>query len=631
MSSDAYSFLSSIPPFMSLPEEELNQVAGEIITASYPQDTVILIQGQTVVEHVHLIRKGSVERYYREKNQDFLHILYGGKEMFGAISMLLYGGVSIATFKTVEDTDFYLLPKGMFLDLCSRYQEFSDFFTDALGKFMVDKSFATAVVSTMQHADDGPPQIFNQSVENIFTKQPVWCETTASIQDAAAKMARHRCSSILVREPGNDFVGIITDRDLRDKIIIHAACDMGATASEIMSSPLQTIPVKAPVSDALTVMMLKNLKHLGVTDDSGTVIGIVTSRDILEAHGQSPFFLLREINGAASFEDIKDKHNQVPRLVHGLIKSGAKVMNVARMVSVISDAILHRLAGFAIDELGPPPARFAFMIVGSEGRREQTLKTDQDNAIVFEDVPGDREKEVMDYFLKFGDKVCTWLDQAGYTFCNGGIMAKNPQWCQPLSVWKQYFIKWIGTAEPQGLLQSSIFFDFRTGYGDSDIIDDLRGYLFKSLKDHPNFFRYLAETTLERKPPLSFFGSFIVETKGEHRDVIDVKVPMITIVNYTRVYALKNRIAETNTRERMYQLYLKKGLSWEDYQDFRQAYSFLMRLRLERQLTAIMEENAKPDNYINPNKLPQLERSTLREIFKRVDRYQKKLVFDFWN
>ncbi|MCK9527984.1 MAG: DUF294 nucleotidyltransferase-like domain-containing protein [Syntrophales bacterium] len=630
MSSDAYSFLSSIQPFTFLSEEGLTPVADQLIEVTHPRETVLLIQGQNVVEHVYLVRKGLVERYYREKDQDFLHLLYHEKGLFGAISMLLRGGMSIATFKTIEDTDFYLLPKDVFLDLYSRHQEIADFFTDQLGKFMVDKSFATAVVSSLRHADDGPPQIFNQNVENIFTKNLVWCGTTVSVKEAAANMAQHQCSSILLREPEGDFVGIITDRDLRDKIIVHGACDMGATASQIMSSPLETIPAKAPLSDALTVMMLKNLKHLGVTDDSGGVIGIITSRDILEAHSRSPFFLLREINGAHSFDEIRGKHSRVPGLIHGLIKSGAKVMNVARMVSVISDAILNRLAGFAIDELGPPPARFAFMIVGSEGRREQTLKTDQDNAIVFEDVSRERSKDVMAYFLAFGEKVCNWLNEAGYTFCNGGIMAKNPQWCQPLSVWKHYFSTWIGTAEPEGLLQSSIFFDFRTGYGDTEIIDDLRDYMFRSFDAHPNFFRYLAETTVERKPPLGLFGSFMVETKDGRHGVIDVKVPMITIVNYTRVYALKNRIAETNTLERMYQLYLKKGLSWEDYQDFQQAYSFLMRLRLERQLTAIMEENAEPDNYITPNKLPRLDRSTLRAIFKRIERYQSKLVFDFW-
>lgn len=543
--------------------------------------------------------------------------------------MLLHNGISVCMFRTIEDSELYLLPKQRFLDICSRYPVFSDFFTDMLGRWMLDKSYAMPIAKSMQPKED-MPQIFNQSVENIFSRKLVFCNTDTPIREAAAMMGNNRCSSILVRDLDGDFAGIVTDRDLRNKVIIQAACDMTGTVSQIMSSPLSAVPAQAPVSEALMIMMMKNLKHLAVTDTDEKVIGIVTNKDILEAHGQSPFYLLREIHAATRIDEITDKHSQLAGLIKGLISSGAKAMNVARMVSVISDGILTKLVGFAIDELGPPPVRFAFMIVGSEGRREQTLKTDQDNAIVFEDPPEETEEAVKSYFLKFGEKVCTWLDQSGYAFCNGGAMAKNPKWCQPLSVWKKYFSTWIGTAEPEALMQSSIFFDFRVGYGDMMLIDELRKYLFEYLAEHPSFFRYLAETTLERKPPLGLFRTFIVESKGEHRDTLDVKSPMITIVNYTRLYALRNGIEETNTQERMYQLFLKKSLSWEDYQEFEQAYSFLMQLRLARQLTAVFKENAKPDNYINPNKLSHLEQTMLKEIFKRIEKYQEKMVFDFW-
>jgi len=629
MNRQACQYLSSLPPFSFLPEEEIEKISSELSTVSHPKDVFLLIQGQSKVEYLHIIKKGTVERYYRDRNKELMRARLRERDFFGGISMLLHDGISVCMFRTTEDSELYLLPKQRFLDLCSRYPVFSDFFTDMLGKWMLDKSYAMPIAKTM-HPKEELPQIFNQSVENIFSRKLVSCDTHTSIQDAAAMMDNNRCSSILVKEPHGDFTGIMTDRDLRNKVIIQAACDMTGTVSQIMSSPLSTVPGAAPVSDALMIMMMKNIKHLAVTDADEKVIGIVTNKDILEAHGQSPFFLLREIHAAVSLEEITEKHGRLPGLIQSLISSGAKAMNVARMVSVISDAILNRLIGFAIAELGPPPVRFAFMIVGSEGRREQTLKTDQDNAIVYEDSPEKTEETIRGYFLAFGERVCTWLDRVGYTFCNGGVMAKNPHWCQPLSVWKKYFSTWIGTAEPEALMQASIFFDFRGGYGDLAIIDELRQHLFHSLGEHPNFFRYLAETTLERKPPLGFFRTFVVESKGEHRDALDVKSPMITIVNYTRLYALKNGIEETNTQERMYQLFLKKRLSWEDYHDFEQAYSFLMQLRLARQLTAVIRENAKPDNYINPNKLSRLEQTMLKEIFKRIEKYQEKMVFDFW-
>ncbi len=629
MSSQAYSFLSNLMPFSLLPEAELKKISAEVVEANHQKGTFLHMQGRSRIEHLHIIKSGAVERYYKERDKELLRESLGKGDVFGGISILLYDGIAVTTFRTTHDSTFYLLPKQSFLDVCSRYEAFSDYFTDMLGKMMLVKSDATVLAKAMQPADESP-QIFNQSVENIFTEKLVFCDTDTPIREAAGMMGRNRCSSILVKVPDGDFVGIMTDRDLRNKVIIQAACDMTGTVSEIMSSPLSTVPAQASVSEALMIMMMKNIKHLAVTDANEKVIGVITNKDILEAHGQSPFFLLREIHAAGSVEDIFDKQSRLPKLIQGLVGSGAKVLNVSRIVSVISDAILNRLIGFAIAELGPPPVRFAFMIVGSEGRREQTLKTDQDNAIVFEDTPKEREEAVKDYFLKFGEKVCNWLDQAGYTFCNGGVMAKNPQWCQPLSVWKKYFSTWIGTAEPEALMQASIFFDFRGGYGDMAMVDELRRHLFQALVERPNFFRYLAETTLERKPPLGFFRTFVVESKGEHRDTLDVKHPMITIVNYTRLYALKNGIEETNTQERMYQLFLKESLSWEDYHDFEQAYSFLMQLRLARQLTAVIRENAKPDNYINPNKLSRLEQTMLKEIFKRIEKYQEKMVFDFW-
>jgi CBS domain-containing protein len=629
MNHEACQFLLNLPPFSFLPELDVKAIAAELITASYPKDTFLLIQRRSKVEYLHIIKKGSVERYYRERNKELLRARLREKDFFGGISMLLHDGISVCMFRATEDSELYLMPKQRFLDICARHPVFSDFFTDMLGKWMLDKSYATAIVKTMQPKEEAP-QIFNQAVENIFTQNIVFCETQTSIQEAAAMMGKHRCSSILVKGPKDDFVGIVTDRDLRNKVIIQAACDMTGTVSNIMSFPLSTVPAQAPVSEALMIMMMKSLKHLAVTDTDEKVIGIVTHKDILEAHGQSPFFLLREIHAAIGLDEIKDMHRRLPGLIQSLIISGAKTMNVARMVSVISDAILSKLIGFAIAEMGPPPVRFSFMIVGSEGRREQTLKTDQDNAIVYEDPPDEAADSVRGYFLAFAEKVCTWLDQVGYTFCNGDAMAKNPKWCQPLSVWKEYFSGWIGTAEPMALMQSSIFFDFRNGYGDTVIIDELRKHLFHMLAERPNFFRYLAETTLDRKPPLGVFRTFVVESKGEHRDSLDVKSPMITIVNYTRLYALKNDIEETNTQERMYQLFLKKSLSWEDYNEFEQAYSFLMQLRLARQLTAIIKENAKPDNYINPDKLSRLERTMLKEIFKRIEKYQQKIVYDFW-
>jgi CBS domain-containing protein len=266
--------------------------------------------------------------------------------------------------------------------------------------------------------------------------------------------------------------------------------------------------------------------------------------------------------------------------------------------------------------------------MGSEGRKEQTLKTDQDNAIIYEDVPTGRNK-VRDYFLKFGEIASNLLNQAGYDYCQGDVMSKNPKWCQPLSVWKKYFSDWIHAAEPEDLLQASIFFDFRGGFGDLDFTVKLREHLFASLGGWSGFLWHLTENALHYKPPLGFFRNFVVEPKGAHRDAFDIKGAIMPIVDFARVYALKHRIEETNTWERIHRLRLKQVLSQKESEELERAYSFLMQLRFGRQVEAVIEKNSKPDNYINPKKLTDIEQTTLKQIFKHVEKFQAKMKFDF--
>ena len=396
-----------------------------------------------------------------------------------------------------------------------------------------------------------------------------------------------------------------------------------------MSSPLSTVPEQLSVFEAMLEMMQKNLKHLAVLDGNGSVVGSLTSRDLLSAQGQSPLFIVREIASSRSRDDLKAQQARIPGLVHHLITSGAKAENVTRLIATVSDAILHRLIAMALDKNGPPPVPFVFMIMGSEGRREQTLKTDQDNAIVFQDVPDVQRTSVQEYFLGFGETVCTWLDEIGYAFCEGGVMAMNPDWCQPLSAWRDRFTGWIRTAEAEDLLHSSIFFDFRGADGDLSLIDALRRHLFDSLQGWSGFFRHLTENALHFKPPLGFFRNFEVESKGEHRNALDIKQAMLPVVDFARIHALKNNIEETNTMDRLYQLHAGGHISAKDYTDVTRSYSFMMQLRFFRQITAIIEENRKPDNYINPKKLSRIEQTMLKEIFKRVEDFQTKMSFEF--
>ncbi len=342
--------------------------------------------------------------------------------------------------------------------------------------------------------------------------------------------------------------------------------------------------------------------------------------------------LIRAISEASNVEQIMDKHGELPGLLFSMINSGATIRNVTWLITTFSDIVLKKVIGFAIEQLGPPPTGFAFITMGSEGRKEQTLKTDQDNAIVYDDAGQRSERskqELKHYYRELGKRVCTWLDQIGYHFCKGEIMASNPKWCQPLSLWKKYFFDWVHAADPEDLLHSSIFFDFRFGGGASDLVENLSDYLFNVLKGWPGFFRHMTENAIYFKPPMGLLGQFQVESMGKHRNCLNIKGAMTAIVDYARIYALKNGIRETNTQERLYQLYLKKVLVPAEYREIELAFNFIMQIRITHQINAIISKSSPPDNHINPKKLSAIEQKMLKMSFKRIERMQRQISLEF--
>ncbi|MEJ2282369.1 MAG: putative nucleotidyltransferase substrate binding domain-containing protein [Desulfobacterales bacterium] len=539
-------YLSRLVPFSFLPEEEIDRVAAAISIIYQPKDTVLFKQGRGKVENLYIISKGAAERYYEEEDEKRLRGQLGEGDMYGGISLLLNKGIPIRTLKTTEDCQFYVLSGKDFLDICKQHESFSDYFTDTFGKRMLDRSYAEIITSSFQPQEEAT-QFFNLPVDNIYNQELVACDQDLPIQAAAAIMTEHNSSSIFIRKPGADLVGVVTDNDLRKKVTA-TGLDILQPVSDIMSAPLHTISSNALVFEALMEMMQHNIKHLGVRDSNNQVAGVITNRDLLKVQGQSPVFIVREIAGAKLINQIVQIRQQVPRLIQTLINTGAKAQNIT---------------------------------------------------------------------------------DAGYDFCKGGVMAQNPQWCQPLARWKKYFSEWIHTAEPEALLQASIFFDFRGAYGEMDLVDRLRQHLFASLDGWPGFFRHLTENALYFTPPIGFFRNFLVESKGEHRDTFNIKAAMQPVVDYARIYALNYNIDETNTFKRIDQLRNLEKISVQEHNELETAYSYLMQQRFATQVKTAMEKNGQPDNYINPKHLSRIEQTMLKEIFKRIEKFQGKLSFDF--
>ncbi|PKL17341.1 MAG: hypothetical protein CVV49_11700 [Spirochaetae bacterium HGW-Spirochaetae-5] len=469
---------------------------------------------------------------------------------------------------------------------------------------------------------------FSREIDHLKTGTLTVCSPELTIRDAVHLMEERNTGAVLIRNEAGDNIGTITNYDLR-KALRHSGGGSNSTVSEIMTHKVLTLPGRSSVFEAWVLMTRNKVSHLFITNNNGEITGVLNSNDILAIQNYSPSVLLWEIRNAASHEDIAAANKILPYLITTLIESGAKPQNINHLTTMVSDTIVKKFIEFAIDQMGPPPVKFSFVVFGSEGREEQTLRTDQDNAIIYEDPSPGTEESVSEYFLLMGEKVCTWLNDAGYTFCDGRIMAMNPEYCQPISVWKQYFSKWVFSATGEDLLRAKIFFDFRNGYGDEIIEHDLREHLNSIVPDNSRFFQLLARNILIMAPPIGRFGNFIVESSGEHRGSFDIKASMMPIIDFARIYALKNRIKTANTMMRLAALNEMKVLTDLNYQEMIQAYTYLMQIRLRIQAEAVSRQKKNPDNYVCPKNLTSIEQKLLKEIFSQTKNFQVRLSYDF--
>ncbi|MBU1611094.1 MAG: CBS domain-containing protein, partial [Proteobacteria bacterium] len=440
---------------------------------------------------------------------------------------------------------------------------------------------------------------------------------------SAWKMAKHNVGSLLIREPSGDVVGIVTDKDLRKAVAL--GMDYGAPIETIMSTPVATIESQAVVFDALLQMMTRQIHHLAVTRQ-GEIEGVITSHDIMVLQGRSPLSIFREILSTDRISGLYPLSAKVPMVVRTLVEEGAKAGNITRMITVLNDLILEKLLNLLLKELGPAPMPFCWLLMGSEGRREQTFATDQDNALVFKDTTDDILLRACDiYFTHFTQRANEHLVKCGFPACEGNIMASNPDLRQPFMRWRDRFEHWIMVPEPEEVLKATIFFDFRPGFGDSTFADSLRNHIARHAPKQDVFLRQLASDCLATRPPLSFFKSFVVEKTGEHKNRLDIKKRgLVPFTDFARVLALKFGIKETNTLARLKLLDEGGHIPHELYSDTSEAFEFLLQMRLVHQL-ALVEQDQKPDNHIDPAKLSELERQTLKEAFAVITRMQSFL------
>jgi len=457
---------------------------------------------------------------------------------------------------------------------------------------------------------------------------PVSCSLDTPVAEAIRLMNRRKADALTIVGPEHQLVGIVTDRDIRARLV-GAGLDTRTPVSRIMSAPVVTVDESAPVFEAVMREHDHGVGHLAVLDANGDLVGMTRSSRMLRPDQYSPVVLTRQAQSAETMDDLTACHERLPSLIGSLVDNGALPQNICQVTTSVSDAIAKRIIELAIEEMGPPPARFAFIALGSEARKEQTLATDQDNALIYEDhSEQEQEDEARRYFLRFGELVCDRLDRAGYRYCEGDNMAQNPRWNQPLRQWKRYFHDWIREPDEQALTRCNVFFDCRCIYGDQSLLDELWHEIGVAQEAHPGFLSHMALNTLRYRAPVGLFGKIVTRHTGEARDTFSVKEAMLPIANFARLYALRHHLEETNTFERLEELHNNGILQDDSYRAISQAYGHLMQLRLRRQVDRL-KAGLSADNLVDPGSLTEIETATLKNTFSQISLIQKKVSYDF--
>jgi CBS domain-containing protein len=624
-----YDFLQDIQPFSQLPSDELERTALHLNPTHYHRKMTLFVQDTTIITHVILVHQGNLEYVLSEEGRVVNSFRIGEKDIYGALSLLFNSGLSIGTVRSLDDVVLLHLEKDFFLELCSRHKDFSKYFADQYSRKVLHSPYIDYLSKRSRSPQDiSGPFFLSKPVGSILSANFCICLPETSIRDAARKITTSDQDAVMVLDSHNKPLGIVTDHDLRDKVIIQGISAESAV-QEIMSSPLISIQDQTLVYEAVLLMMDKRIKQLAVENETG-ICGLISEQEIFLAQGLSPIYIMHQIQTAPDVQQLKSIHSKKPYLIKSLIDSGAKAQHLTGLITSMSDATLERLIEFALHELGPPPVPFAFVLFGSEGRREQTLKTDQDNAIIYADENPDQKSEVQAYFLALGTKVCDWLNDAGQSFCEFNIMAKNPKWCQPLRVWKGYFQSWIGTDDPDTLLKGNIFFDLKLGYGEHQLVDELRSSLFENLNQWPGFLRSMAINTTSYRPPLDLFGQFVLHNKDQRRNILDLKSPMRLVVDFARIYALKLQMVEAHTVTRLKALLESGTFEQEVIRDLIEAYEWLLVFRLSHQARMAVDSSKEPDNLLSPKELTHIDRQTLKQAFKTIKTIQGLLRRDFF-
>ncbi len=593
-------FLGASPPFNELGAEELRVAAGTLRIAYHPRGERFEQGAQP--GGLRILRSGAVD--IRDGEGALLDRLGEGESFHIDGLNAEQGGV---TATVIEDALVYLLPDAEYRRLRKQRS--------------VDRYFSGQRSRRLRRAARYEPQPHSmmREVHTVMARDLLTVSPMETVQVVAGVMTERRVSSAFVVEDGQ-LLGIVTDRDIRARYAA-AGLDPATPVEGIMTPDPEAILGTDTLFSSMLLMTQRGYHHLPVMED-GKLAGIVTTSDLILARQDDPVYLVQHISRTESVDALAELLKGMPNLMVQWVSSGMRAQQVSRILTAISDAATVRLIQLAEARLGPAPVAYCWLGFGSQARGEQLLGADQDNGLLLSD---EYSEEHADYFEALANFVCDGLDACGYDYCNGKVMASNPEWRVPLPTWLGYVDKWTRSPTPDAVMRVSIFFDLRGVHGDAAMAATLQAHMLERASSNSIFLAALAANALDASPPLGIFRRFVVDRDGEHRDRLDLKKRGILLATDTaRLHALAHKVPAVNTDERLEALARGKHMAIGDSRNLADALRFMQQLRIRHQ-AAQVSRGDKPDNFLNPNDLPRLAREQLRDAFKILDDAQAAL------
>ncbi|MFD1614405.1 DUF294 nucleotidyltransferase-like domain-containing protein [Gelatiniphilus marinus] len=621
-------FLKIYPPFDLLNAKKLLDIAKEVVIIYLEKGDVLFKEGANFNNHFYMVRDGAISLTNANKNDQEIVSISDTGDIFGVRPLVAQENYKL-TASAHEESIVYGIPIGSFQQAAENNSKVYKYLITAFATNAYD---AYTTKETQQIFIDYLPNN-SQDIANFqtanYTKKPITCSTSSSLKNAALKMSKNKIGYIIVIDDTKKPVGIITNSDIKNKIAT-GLFPIDTAVTHIMTSPVITSKKDLTVADAQLQMIKHNVAHLCITKD-GTVnsrlVGVLTNHDILVSLGNNPSAILKEIIRAKRTKKLRSIRLKANTLLKNYLEQNIPISHIITVISKINDAITVRAIEIALPKMPtPPPVKFSWLATGSQGRKEQLLFTDQDNALVFEDVPKAQYKETQAYFLELSKHITKSLNKIGFEYCEADMMASNEAWCKSISEWKNQFKDWILKPDEKAVLLSSIFFDYNLVYGSQKLIDQLTNTIYNTLENSVSFNKLLAQDAVKSPSPLGFFKQFLVEKNGDQKDLFNIKNRgLMPLIDAARVLALSKQIKGiNNTFERYEKLAEIEPNNKELYESCSYAFKALTKFKTKQGL-----RHNTSGKFIDLETLTKEEKLKLKRCFKPIDEIQKTLILRF--